>query len=80
MRRLETLLFFLPLLIELKLEGRVCCSPRWFFPGVWNEILQNLKALQRITIDLEIVYPKPIRRKLLKTVNNTIEQKFEACK
>jgi hypothetical protein len=54
MCRLERLLSFLPLLIELKLKGRVCCSSSWYVPGVWDEMLQNLKALQRVAIDLEI--------------------------
>ncbi len=80
MQKLERLLSFLPLLIELKRKGRVCCSPRWYFPSVWEKVLQNLKALQRVAIDLEICYPKLIRQNLLQIVNDVIEQKFEACK
>jgi len=80
MWRLERLLSSLPLLIELKFKGRVCCSSSWYFPGVWDEMLQNLKALQRVAIDLEICYPKRISKSFLQIFMNAVEENFEACK
>ncbi len=47
---LEKLLSSLPLLVALKIKG---CTQTvdWYFLLIWDRMLQNLKALQRVVID-----------------------------
>ena len=77
---LEELLDSLPLLISLKVKG---CgqTPGWFSVLRWDKMLQNLKALQQVNIDIYICYPSGAGTKdRIEKFNTAVAQKTETCK
>jgi hypothetical protein len=78
-RMLEELLSSLPLLVELKIKG--CAQTiNWYFVHIWDRMLQNLKALQRVSIDIYDAYPAEIRQNRLRRFHEAVEHEFEICK
>ena len=74
---LEDLLNSLPLLIKLKVKG---CGQTcgWFNVPWWDTMLQNLKALQQVNIDIYICYPSGAGRKeRIEKFNTAVAQKTE---
>lgn len=76
---LEELLSSLPSLVELKIKG-LSQSANWYFPFIWERMLQNLKALQRVSIDIENFYPAEIPEDRLRSFKDAVEQEFNVCK
>jgi hypothetical protein len=76
---LEKFLTFLPLLIRLKIKG-MAQTIHWYFPIIWEGMLQNLKALQRVSIDIENFYPAENPENRLRRFNNSVAQNFNICK
>ena len=77
---LEDLLNSLPLLIRLKVKG---CGQTfgWFCVLRWDKMLQNLKALQQVNIDIYICYPSGAGRKeRIEKFNTAVAQKTETNK
>jgi len=76
---LVELLPSLPLLIELKVKG---CgqTPGWLRVNNWDRMLQNLKALQRVAIDIRICYPIETREEVIQNFNEKAAQKIQTCK
>ena len=77
---LEDLLDSLPLLIRLKVKG---CGQTygWFCVLRWDKMLQNLKALQQVNIDIYICDPSGAGRKeRIEKFNTAVAQKTETCK
>jgi hypothetical protein len=76
---LDDLLTFLPLLVELKIKG--CAQTfHWYFPIIWERMLQNLKALQRVSIDIDNFYPAEKPENRLRRFNDSVAQQFDICK
>jgi hypothetical protein len=76
---LDDLLTFLPLLVELKIKG--CAqTPHWYFPIIWERMVQNLKALQRVSIDIDNCYPAEKPENRLRRFNDSVAQQFDTCK
>jgi hypothetical protein len=76
---LEEFLTFLPLLVELKIKG--CAQTiHWYFPIIWERMLQNLKALQRVSIDIDNCYPAEKPESRLRRFNDSVAQEFDICK
>ena len=74
---LEDLLDSLPLLIRLKVKG---CGQTygWFCVLRWDKMLQNLKALQQVNIDIYICDPSGAGRKeRIEKFNTAVAQKTE---
>ena len=76
---LEELLFSLPSLVELKIKG-FAQTVNWYFPFNWERMLQNLKALQRVFIDIYNCYPAEIPQNRLRRFKNAVEQECNLCK
>ncbi len=76
---LEKLLSSLPLLIELKIKGWAQ-TVIWYFVLIWNRMLQNVNALQPVSIDIYVVYPSRIRLRRIQRFNDAVEQQHEICK
>jgi hypothetical protein len=76
---LEELLSSLPSLVELKIKG-LAQTVNWYFPFNWERMLQNLKALQRVSIDIENFYPAEIPQNRLRRFKDAVEQEFNICK
>jgi len=76
---LKELLPSLPLLVGLKLKG---CgqTPGWFYVCIWDQMLQNLKALQHVDIDIYICYPVRKKQEWIQEFNDDVAQKIETCK
>ncbi len=76
---LDNLLTFFPLLVELKIKG--CAQTfHWYFPIIWERMLQNLKALQRVSIDIDNFYPAEKPENRLRRFNDSVAQQFDICK
>lgn len=76
---LKELLTFLPSLVELKIKGVAQCV-NWYFPIIWEGILKNLKALQRVFIDIDNFYPAEKPENRLRRFKDSVEQNFKVCK
>ena len=77
---LEELLDSLPLLIKLKVKG-YGQTPGWFSVPQWDKMLQNLKALQQVNIDIYICWPSGAGTKdRIEKFNTAVAQKTETCK
>ena len=77
---LEELFDSLPLLIRLKVKG--CGQTRgWFIVSLWDKMLQNLKALQQVNIDIYICSPSGGRpQERIQEFNTAVAQKTETYK
>src|ERR1700722_2449012 len=83
--RLHSLVEFLsalPLLITLKIKGSCCCNQTigWIYINTWDQMLQNLKVLQRVAIDIYLAIPMSSKEKSAKTFNKLAAQKIQTCK
>jgi hypothetical protein len=78
------LLSALPSLVTLKIRGFFCynCVFGWLDIDKWAQILQNLKALHRVDIVIQICLALPfrLRRKIANRFNRLAAQKIETCK
>jgi hypothetical protein len=76
---LDKLLPNLPLLTELKVKG---CgqTPGWLRVNIWDQMLQNLKALQRVAIDIAMFCPSQTREKIIRDFNEKAAQRLQTCK
>jgi hypothetical protein len=79
LRFLVDLLSYLPLLVTLKVKG--CGSIYyWLSIGSWHPMLQNLKALQFVDIDIYTLMPFSLRMEMVKRFNEAAAQKIDTCK
>jgi len=76
---LEELLSSLPSLVELKIKG-LSQTVNWYFPFIWERMLQNLKALQRVSINIHNFYPVEIPQNRLRRFKDAVEQECNVCK
>ena len=77
---LEELLDSLPLLIKLKVKG-YGQTPGWFSVPQWDKMLQNLKALQQVNIDIYICWPSErTAQETIEKFNTAVAPKTETCK
>ncbi len=76
---LVELLPSVPLLVELKVKG---CGQTggWLYVNIWDQMLQNLKALQRVAIDIYICWPTDMKEKIIRDFNKNAAQKIQTCK
>lgn len=79
---LVELLSALPLLITLEIKGSSCCNQTidWLYINMWDQMLQNLKALQRAVIDICLAIPMTLNEKTVRTFNEIVAQKTQTCK
>ncbi|CAF2068814.1 unnamed protein product [Rotaria magnacalcarata] len=77
---LVKLLSAMPLLITLKVKGYSCCNQAigWLYIDAWDEMLQNLKALQQV--DIDICLGIPYRKNSAARFNEIAAQKIQTCK
>ena len=52
----------------------------WLYADRWDQMLQNLKALQRVSIEIYLALPIRLRQKCVKSFNESVAEKFETCK
>ncbi|CAM4975516.1 unnamed protein product [Rotaria socialis] len=83
--RLHLLVEFLsamPSLIALTIKGFCCCNNIyfWIYVDRWDQMLQNLKALQRVAIEIYLALPIRLRKGCAKSFNESEAEKFETCK
>lgn len=76
---LVELLPSVPLLVELKVKG---CGQTagWLSVTIWDQMLQNLKALQRVDIDIYIYWPIETYKEIIKDFNENAAKKIQTCK
>ena len=79
MDTLIDLLSCLPLLVELKIIGYGHLGG-WLLFYKWDRMLQKLKALQRVTIDIYIYYPISTVLKKIQEFNEEVSQAVQTCK
>jgi len=72
----------LPLFIRLRLKVKGCGqTPGWLSVPLWDKMLQNLKALQQVNVDIYICYPLGARtQERIQEFNTAVVQKTETCK
>ncbi len=82
LQSLVKLLSAMPLLITLKVKGYSCCNEiyGWLCIDVWDEMLQKLKALQGVNIDICLAIRFSSRQRSAATFNTLAAEKFETCK
>ena len=83
MQSLVQCLSALPLLITLKIKGFCSyCIPTygWLSASTWDQILQNLKALQRVNIDIAFGIPMRLKVKTSKGFNERVAQYTQTTK
>ncbi|CAF2955473.1 unnamed protein product [Rotaria sp. Silwood2] len=82
LQSLVKILSAMPLLITLKVKDHSCCNEiyGWLCIDVWDEMLQNLKALQRVDIDICLAIPFHLRQKTAARFNELSAQKIQTCK
>ena len=73
------LLSFLPLLVELTITG---CGHvgNWLWFHIWDRMLQKLKALQRVAIDIYICHPISTKQEKIQKFNEQVAQAIQTCK
>ncbi|CAF4075045.1 unnamed protein product [Rotaria sp. Silwood2] len=66
LQSLVKILSAMPLLITLKIKGHCCCNEvyGWLYLDDWDKMLQNLKALQQVDIDICLAIPFSLRQKI----------------
>jgi hypothetical protein len=72
----------LPLLIMLKIKGFCCCNHiiGWLNINMWDQILQKLTKLQRVSIEICLAIPIRLREKSAKSFNESAAQRIQTCK
>ncbi|CAF1278400.1 unnamed protein product [Adineta steineri] len=82
LQSLVQLLSVMPSLIILNVKGRSCCNDvyGWLYIGVWDEMLQKLKALEGVNIDICLSIPFRLREKFAAKFNEHAAEKFQTCK
>ncbi|CAF2520035.1 unnamed protein product [Rotaria sp. Silwood2] len=82
LQSLVKILSAMPLLITLKIKGHCCCNEvyGWLYLDDWDKMLQNLKALQQVDIDICLAIPFSLRQKSAATFNKLSAQKIQTCK
>jgi hypothetical protein len=73
------LLSSLPLLVELRITG---CGQlgSWLWFHIWDRMLQKLKALQRVDIDIFIFHPISAKQEKIQKFNKQVSQAIQTCK
>ncbi|CAF3472845.1 unnamed protein product [Rotaria socialis] len=76
---LADLLSSIPLLVTLIVKG---CGQTggWLYIGIWHKMLQDLKALKYVNIDIYIALPFSYYPKIIKAFNEIAEQNIFTCK
>ncbi|CAF1279407.1 unnamed protein product [Adineta steineri] len=82
LQSLVQLLSVMPSLIILNVKGHSCCNEiyGWLCINVWDEMLQKLKALEGVNIDICLSIPFRLREKLAAKFNEYAAEKFQTCK
>ena len=76
---LVDLLSSLPLLVTLKIKGSGYIY-YWLFIDTWHSMLQKLRALQFVDIDIYTLMPFIYRTEMVNRFNKAAVQKIDTCK